>query len=160
MTQNRFQPEQTPYLAVDIIIRYRDGIVLIERKNFPHGLALPGGFAKYGKRLEQSAIEEAKEETNLDVILASPEHPLCIYSHPLRDPRAHIASAVYSGTGYGELKAGDDAKEAGCYSLKQVIEDILGKNKFAFPDHEKMVNEYFRSKWYIYDAPEDPYDQS
>jgi len=59
-----------PLLTVDIIIEVADrGIVLIERKNPPHGWALPGGFVDYGEHLEKAALREAKEETSLDVQL-------------------------------------------------------------------------------------------
>ncbi|MFO7839680.1 MAG: NUDIX domain-containing protein [Desulfosalsimonadaceae bacterium] len=46
---------KTPLLTVDIIIAVNEKIVLIERKNPPHGWALPGGFVDYGESLEAAA---------------------------------------------------------------------------------------------------------
>lgn len=47
----------TPLIAVDLIIELSDQpgrpIVLIERRNPPHGWALPGGFVDVGETLEQ-----------------------------------------------------------------------------------------------------------
>ncbi|MEO0101898.1 MAG: NUDIX hydrolase, partial [candidate division WOR-3 bacterium] len=54
-----------PRLAVDIIIEYQGKIVLIKRKNYPFGWALPGGFVEYGESVEEAARREAKEETGL-----------------------------------------------------------------------------------------------
>ncbi|MEM4707766.1 MAG: NUDIX domain-containing protein, partial [Candidatus Anstonellales archaeon] len=54
---------KNPIPTVDIIIQLNgdpEKIVLIERKNEPHGWALPGGFVDYGETLEQAAIREAK----------------------------------------------------------------------------------------------------
>ena len=53
--------------TVDIIIEIESkGIVLIKRKNPPYGWAIPGGFVDYGESLEEAALREAKEETNLE----------------------------------------------------------------------------------------------
>jgi len=65
---------ETPYLTTDGIIEIHKGgtfkgIVLIERKNEPKGMALPGGFVDVGKTVENALIREMKEETNLDVTI-------------------------------------------------------------------------------------------
>jgi len=57
---------KTPYLTTDGIIEiYKDdifqGIVLIEHKNEPLGLALPGGFVDVGKRKILSFTEKERE---------------------------------------------------------------------------------------------------
>ncbi len=57
---------RNPYLTVDIIFEIDNGVLLIERKNEPHGWAIPGGFVDYGETVEEAAKREAKEETNLE----------------------------------------------------------------------------------------------
>ncbi|MEK6969326.1 MAG: NUDIX hydrolase [Nanoarchaeota archaeon] len=132
-----------PFVATDIIIRYNDGntdgIVLIERKYPPFGIALPGGIAEY-LTLETNAIKEAKEETGLDVILDSPNRPLCVFSEPTQDPRAFIASVAYTAQGGGILKPQEeeDAKSARVYTLGEIA-DLLDKPVWAFPDHHRKI---------------------
>lgn len=136
-----FTPK-TPYLTTDGIIEiYEDeafkGIVLIERKNEPRGLALPGGFVDVGERVEDALVREMKEETNLDVSIS---RVLGIYSDPARDPRFHTASVVYVAKAKGVPKGGDDAKEAKLYSL-----DAIPMEKLVF-DHTKIVQDYLHSR--------------
>ncbi|MFH1400813.1 MAG: NUDIX hydrolase [Nanoarchaeota archaeon] len=139
------QRYQNPIPTTDIIIEYDDGridgIVLIERRNPPYGLALPGGFAEKWISLEDNARKEAKEETNLEVILENPERPLCVHSNPDRDPRDHIISVTYVARGYGTLRAGDDAAKARNYSLDEV-RDIVRRDGLAF-DHARALEKYF-----------------
>ena len=63
------EPYRNPLPTVDIIIEVKGGIVLIERKNPPHGWAIPGGFVDYGESVEACAVREAREETGLNVRL-------------------------------------------------------------------------------------------
>src|SRR3970040_128490 len=92
-----------PLLTVDIIIEIASAhIVLIERKNPPHGWALPGGFVDYGESLETAAVREAKEETSLDVTLTEQFYN---YSDPDRDRRHHTVSAVFIATAAGVPQA-------------------------------------------------------
>jgi ADP-ribose pyrophosphatase len=51
---------RNPAPTVDIIIETEGGIVLIERKNPPHGWALPGGFVNYGESFEDAARRGAR----------------------------------------------------------------------------------------------------
>ncbi|RKX71486.1 NUDIX hydrolase [candidate division WOR-3 bacterium] len=125
---------RNPIPTVDAIIRYGDGIVLIRRKNPPYGWALPGGFVNYGETVEDAVIREAKEETGLDLIDL---RQFRVYSDPDRDPRHHTISVVFIAKGKGELRGGDDAREARIFRLDQLPSDI------AF-DHRKIIEDYKR----------------
>lgn len=100
-----------PILAVDVVIRFKGGAVLIKRKNEPYRgkWALPGGFVRYGERVEFAAVREAREETGLKVKL---QRLVGVYSDPKRDPRGHVVSVCFSARGVGgKLKAASDADE-------------------------------------------------
>lgn len=127
---------KNPAPTVDVIIEIDDGIILIERKNEPHGWAIPGGFVDYGESLEQAAAREAKEETSVDVKNLRQFHT---YSDPSRDPRFHTISTVYIAKGRGVPKAQDDAK-----NLKVFKQNTLPKN-IVF-DHRKILADYFTFK--------------
>lgn len=123
-----------PRLAVDVIILYKNKLVLIKRRNppFEGKYALPGGFIEAGERVEDAAIREAKEETGLEIKLIK---LLGVYSDPDRDPRGHVISICYLAEGYGELKPATDATEVLTCSL-----DTAEKLSLAF-DHNKILRE-------------------
>lgn len=100
---------KNPKPTVDVIIELADApgqIVLIERKNPPRGLALPGGFVDEGEWIADAAVREAKEETGLDIALTELFH---VYSDPRRDPRQHTVSTVFLARASGTPVGGDDA---------------------------------------------------
>lgn len=123
----------TPLVTVDIIIEYEDGIVLVERRNEPHGWALPGGFVDVGETLEGAAVREAREETSLHVEL---RELFYAYGNPTRDRRGHTVSIVYIGEGSGSLKGADDAKTAAIFSYGNLPDHL------AF-DHRRIIADYF-----------------
>ena len=131
---------RTPYLAVDVIVQLWEGdrfkgIVLVERKNPPVGLAIPGGFVEVGESVEAAAIREIKEETGLDVKL---RRLLGVYSEPDRDPRFHVVSVVFVGDAEGTPQAGSDAKEVKVFKIEDVPLDRL-----VF-DHSRIILDYLR----------------
>ncbi len=125
----------SPRLAVDVIIEYKGKIVLIERKNYPFGWALPGGFVEYGETVEKAARREAKEETGLVVCDLRQFH---VYSQPTRDLRCHCVSVVFTAKGKGKIRAKSDAKRVG----------LFGKENLPFLafDHKKILLDYFRER--------------
>ena len=136
--KNKIEVYQNPIPTVDIIIEVEpNGIILIKRKNPPYGWAIPGGFVDYGESLEEAAVREAKEETNLDVTLIKQFHT---YSNPKRDPRHHSISTVYIAKAKGVPKAKDDALEIGIFDESNL------PDKIAF-DHRLILKDYFRKKF-------------
>jgi ADP-ribose pyrophosphatase YjhB (NUDIX family) len=121
-------------LTVDCIIEIEGKIVLIKRKHPPFGWALPGGFVDEGESVEQAVRRETVEETNLSLRGLEQFH---VYSDPLRDPRGHTVSVVFTAAGEGELKPQDDANEAALFAESSLPEEI------AF-DHRTILNDYFR----------------
>ncbi len=129
---------KNPTPTVDAIIAGEQGrIVLIRRKNPPHGWAIPGGYVDEGESLEHACKREAKEETGLDVELVS---QLFCYSDPKRDPRHHNISAVYAcrAPALAAPEGADDAAEARWFSEKEIPWAEL-----AF-DHADILRDYFR----------------
>jgi len=122
---------------VDIIIEveYR-GIVLIERKNPPHGWALPGGFVDYGESLERAACREALEETSLEVELIEQFYT---YSDPRRDPRHHTIAAVFIARASGDPRGADDAERARLFTKENLPSPLVF-------DHARILRDYFRYK--------------
>ena len=131
---------QTPLLAVDIIVELVDRpnspIIVIRRKNPPHGWALPGGFVDIGESLANAARREAREEISLDVKLTQ---LLGNYSVPDRDKRGHTVSAVYIARATGEPKAADDAADI------QICSADLAPAPLAF-DHADILRDYLQFK--------------
>lgn len=138
MTEKTFR---NPFPTVDILIEienpFKNGIVLIKRKNPPFGWAIPGGFVDYGESLEQAAIREAAEETTLKVTLKRQFHT---YSDPGRDPRHHTISTVFIASAEGVPVGQDDAAEAAVFSKDEIPEDM------AF-DHRTIIEDYFSDKY-------------
>jgi len=135
--KNEIEIYKNPIPTVDIIIEIESkGIVLIKRKNPPFGWALPGGFVDYGESLEEAAVREAKEETDLDVKLIEQFHT---YSNPNRDPRHHSISTVYIAKAEGRPYAKDDAAEIGVFNESSLPAEI------AF-DHRSILKDYFKSR--------------
>jgi 8-oxo-dGTP diphosphatase len=123
-----------PPIAADLITEVGDQIVFIERKNFPHGWAFPGGFVEFGETVEAAAVREAREEISLDVELRA---LLGVYSRPDRDPRGQTITVVYIGRASGEPRGADDASTARLFS------PLAPPSPLAF-DHAEVLLDYLR----------------
>lgn len=129
---------ENPMLTTDILIELEGGIVLVKRKYDPFRgkWAIPGGFVEYGEKVEDAAVREAREETNLEVELGD---ILGVYSEMGRDPRGHVVTICYRARKVGgDLEASSDA--AGVKVFKEIP-----WNDLAF-DHEKVLKEYLKDE--------------
>ncbi len=126
---------RNPIPTADVIIQHKDGVILIRRKNPPHGWALPGGFIDYGETAEHAALREAEEETGLKV---TDLKLFGVYSQPDRDPRQHTITIVYSARTDEWPRAGDDASAVNVFPWTRLPEPM------AF-DHAKILQDFFDS---------------
>lgn len=138
MSQPALPTYRNPKPTVDLIVELPRGeIVLIQRRNPPFGLALPGGFVDEGESLEQAAIREAREEIGLQVQLIRQFHT---YSEPGRDPRQHTISTVFLARAIGTPVAGDDARD-----VVLVSRDAL-PDRMAF-DHREILEDFLQRRY-------------
>ncbi|MBI5355593.1 MAG: NUDIX hydrolase [Candidatus Aenigmarchaeota archaeon] len=131
-------------VSSDAILEKGGKIVLIYRKNFPRGWALPGGHVDAGETLKEAAIREAKEETGLEIEIvnaSSATGEIGVYDDPNRDPRKRMIGAVFAARAKsGSLKASTDAKEARWFSPDEAL-----KLDLCF-DHRRIIEDYIRWK--------------
>ena len=128
---------KNPAPTVDaVVLLPGDRVVLIRRKNPPHGWAIPGGFVDEGERLDVAAAREASEETGLSVTLLEQFHS---YSDPARDPRRHTISTVYLATASGQPRGGDDAVEARAFPWDALPDTIVFDHREILADVRRYL---------------------
>ncbi len=106
MTQSSSSPTSGPYcyeyprpaVTVDIILfTFAENdlkVLLIERKHDPFAAtwALPGGFVEIDEDLEDAALRELAEETNVTEVYLE---QLYTFGEPGRDPRTRVITVAY-----------------------------------------------------------------
>ncbi len=98
-------------------------VLLIRRGQFPYRncWALPGGFFQKGETIEECALRELREETNLEVHSL---RQIACFSRPERDPRGWIISNAFLAILHSasaqdlSIQAGDDAADARWFQAK------------------------------------------
>lgn len=136
--------DNSPVLAVDIIVKIKDKILFIKRKYPPLGYALPGGHVEKGESLLDAAKRELKEETRLDATFSRQFHT---YSKPDRDPRRHVVSVVFIAESFGTPKAADDAAEI---KLMTYTETLITDLVF---DHSRIITDFIIWEKYNIEPP-------
>jgi len=94
-------------------------LLMIKRGDHPYigQWALPGGFVKMGESLDEAAIRELKEETNIDDIYME---QLYTWGDAARDPRTRVISTSYMSLADSstlEIRASDDADDAKWFTV-------------------------------------------
>lgn len=94
-------------------------LLMIKRGEHPYigRWALPGGFVKMDESLDEAAVRELKEETNIDEIYME---QLYTWGDVSRDPRTRVISTSYMSlidSSTLDIKASDDADDAKWFTV-------------------------------------------
>jgi ADP-ribose pyrophosphatase YjhB (NUDIX family) len=126
---------QDPKVVAGTIFTIDGGIVLLKRGVEPAlgKWVFPGGYVDRGESVQDAAIRETKEESQVDVVLG----PLLnVYSYP-RSPNVIVVyTAEVSG---GELGAGDESVEAATFAP-----DAIPWGELAFSSTKEALHDYLR----------------
>ncbi|OGG16058.1 hypothetical protein A3D77_01960 [Candidatus Gottesmanbacteria bacterium RIFCSPHIGHO2_02_FULL_39_11] len=124
-------------MSVDALVVKDGKVLLILRGEDPYKgyWAIPGGHLDFDETLEDAALRELKEETNLK---GSQTQLLGTYSNPKRHPKQTAAATFIILDPQGEEKPGDDAKECKYFPLDKLPENL------AF-DHREIIDDYKHS---------------
>ncbi|HEY0460897.1 MAG TPA: bifunctional nicotinamide-nucleotide adenylyltransferase/Nudix hydroxylase [Pyrinomonadaceae bacterium] len=138
------------FLTTDAVV-VQSGHVLVIRRGFQPGkglLALPGGFLAENMTLEDSAIKELKEETQIKIpapVLRGSIRASHVFDYPERSLRGRTVTVAYYielapdlKEGLPRVKGGDDAKKAFWLPLSALGE----KEDEFFEDHYSIIR-YF-----------------
>ncbi|MEZ5427199.1 MAG: bifunctional nicotinamide-nucleotide adenylyltransferase/Nudix hydroxylase [Pyrinomonadaceae bacterium] len=140
-------PFNPVFLTTDAVV-VQSGHVLVIRRGFQPGkglLALPGGFLATDSTLEDSAIRELKEETQIKVpiqVLRGSIKASHVFDYPDRSQRGRTVTFAYYielepklKEGLPRVKGGDDAKKAFWLPLSALGE----KEDEFFEDHIHII---------------------
>ena len=126
---------QNPKPTATIICLQNNQILLAKRAFEPAKgeWGLPGGFMELNETLNEAAVRELKEETNLDGIVTGIISTCSHYGTIFGD--ILLIGVTMEVDDFSCIKAGDDAEELGFFDLDQ-LPDI------AFYCHNKFINEF------------------
>lgn len=116
-------------------------ILLVKRKDHPFigQWAIPGGFVNMNENLDESAMRELKEETNLENIYME---QLYTWGDVGRDPRMRVVSTSYMAlvdSSNLNVRAGDDAEDAKWFTIKEsIVEESKDKSDGKYQVTKKI----------------------
>jgi 8-oxo-dGTP diphosphatase len=126
---------QDPKVVAGTIFTLSGGIVLLKRGVEPAmgKWVFPGGYVDRGESVQEAAIRETKEESQMDVKLG---RLLNVYSYPRSPSVIIVYAAEVVG---GELAAGDESVEARVFAPEEIPWENL-----AFDSTKDALNDYIK----------------
>jgi len=124
-----------PKVIAGTVFTLERGLVLLRRGVEPAmgKWVFPGGYVDRGESVQEAALRETREESNLDVRLSS---LLGVYSYPSSPNVIVVYAAEVVG---GELRAGDETVEAQTFPASEIPWGEL-----AFQSTRDALGDYVR----------------
>lgn len=129
---------QDPKVVAGTVFTLEGGIVLLKRGVEPAlgKWVFPGGYVDRGESVQDAAVRETKEESQLDVRLG----PLLnVYSYPQSPNVIVVYTAEVIG---GALTAADESVDARIFAPNEVPWQEL-----AFDSTKEALNDYIQAYW-------------
>ena len=113
-----------PKVAVGVLVVENGRLLLVRRAMNPQKgkWSIPAGFVDSGEDPKKTAVREALEETNLDVVITSLENVIFNSDAKPGEAGASIFIIYRAEQQGGLLKAGDDADDARFFDLQNLPE--------------------------------------
>jgi len=127
---------QNPVPSVAVIITDEQGRLLLTKRSVEPGKGLwclPGGFIEMGETPMETVIRETMEETGLEIV---PEYVIDAHAKINGFHGDVIIIGYFAHVTGGKLTAGDDAEEAGYFSVDDLPE-------LAFRSHIRFIEKHF-----------------
>ena len=139
---------KNPSSASAVAVLINGKVVLVRRKVAPRAgsWCLPAGFQEYDESPEETAVREAKEETNLDVRILLLHRVYFNNAHSDKNTVVHIYLAQRVG---GTMRPGDDASEVRAFPLDRLPEKIAFKTQLEIIEslrREAAANNFVKVK--------------
>lgn len=110
-----------PKVGVGVLVVEDDALLLVRRMMEPEKgkWSLPAGYLDHGDDPVETAVREAREETNLQVEVTG---LMDVYQNPVHQGGASVFILYRARRLGGELRAGDDADRAAFFALDDLPE--------------------------------------
>ena len=128
---------ENPIPAVAALVLNQKGQLLLVKRSVEPAKGkwcLPGGFIEVDESIEEAVLRELEEETG---IKGEIEGLIDFFSQEGRHYRALLIFGYKVKMMGGEVKAGDDAQDAGFFSLDDLP-------PIAFLSHQQLIEKQFR----------------
>jgi ADP-ribose pyrophosphatase YjhB (NUDIX family) len=124
-----------------LIINKNNEVLLQKRGTFPYKWGLIGGITELGEALEDTAIREAKEETNLTIqnltYIGTTSGKDCFIDFPNGDKAYFITIGYYTKSYKGNLKIDNiETKELRFFNYEELPDNIP-------KTHRIMLEKYY-----------------
>jgi bifunctional NMN adenylyltransferase/nudix hydrolase len=136
-----------PFVTVDAVVTCSGHVLVVKRKFLPgkNLWALPGGFLKLSERIEDGAIRELVEETNIQIPKPSLKNAIVdskVFDYPNRSLRGRTITHVFHVKLFeGALPIVTGADDAAKARWMSICDVYANEDKF-FEDHFHIISHF------------------